>query len=239
MAAGKMTHLHHKPHSINCSIAYSSLYNLVLRIFVIFTFCGGTLGQSDTVLKYIYFQENVPDPVTIGSVALDESASGAVYEILNQDEVVSGLPGSPRYNELFAFESSGTVISKRMFDREAGNGAGASFKLLVFDADRTEPYFVEIIIRDINDNAPTFLNNVRNISITENAQVNFRVSTLASAQDPDEGINSTQRYEIHSGSNGMFRLEETQVRTPLVSLSLSPPDSSPVRPLPGLNTITE
>ena len=211
MASAKSAHLHHKPHSIHCSITCSSLQSLVVRIFIILTFCGGTLSQSETPLKYINFQENVPAPAIIGSVALDEGSQGVDYIILNGDEPVSALPGNPQLDSLFDFEAGGTVIAKTTFDREAGNGAGASYKVLVFASDRNEPYFVEIVIRDLNDNAPTFQNSNRSISISENTQINDRIATLGSAQDPDEGINSTQRYEIHSGPTGMFKLEETQV----------------------------
>lgn len=183
---------------------------MVFQVFIILTFCGGTLSQSDTEtpLKYIYYQENVPAPATIGSVALPGSASGVDHIILNNDDPITGLPNSASLGTLFDFESSGAVIAKVSFDRETK----ASYKVLVFASNRDQPYFVEIVIRDLNDNAPTFLMSVRNISISENAQPNDQAATLGSAQDPDEGINSTQRYEIHSGSDGMFKLQETQVR---------------------------
>ena len=56
---------------------------------------------------------------------------------------------------------------------------------------------VQLLIEDLNDNAPTFLNNPIAIEISESAKIGS-VIRLDSAVDPDLGKNSIKRYKIAS-----------------------------------------
>ncbi|OCT87868.1 hypothetical protein XELAEV_18021571mg [Xenopus laevis] len=62
---------------------------------------------------------------------------------------------------------------------------------------------VEIEIKDINDNYPSFLKNLMNLEITELTQPGTRF-VLGNALDPDIGINSLQTYTINE--NEYFKL---------------------------------
>eukprot|EP00079_Xenopus_tropicalis_P023058 XP_012815156.1 PREDICTED: protocadherin gamma-B7 isoform X3 [Xenopus tropicalis] len=62
---------------------------------------------------------------------------------------------------------------------------------------------VEIEIKDINDNSPSFLKNTMNFEITELTPIGTRF-VLGNALDPDIGINSLQTYKI--SDNDYFKL---------------------------------
>ncbi|XP_018107560.1 protocadherin gamma-B2 isoform X3 [Xenopus laevis] len=62
---------------------------------------------------------------------------------------------------------------------------------------------IEIEIKDINDNSPSFLKNIMNFEITELTPPGTRF-VMINALDPDIGINSLQTYKINE--NGYFKL---------------------------------
>ena len=56
---------------------------------------------------------------------------------------------------------------------------------------------IQLLLNDLNDNVPRFLNNIIKKEISESADVGSTIR-LDSAVDPDLGLNSIQRYEISS-----------------------------------------
>uniref|UniRef100_A0A8C6ZD00 Cadherin domain-containing protein n=1 Tax=Nothoprocta perdicaria TaxID=30464 RepID=A0A8C6ZD00_NOTPE len=56
-------------------------------------------------------------------------------------------------------------------------------------------YAIQVEIRDINDNAPSFRNAETQVKVSETAALGWRYP-LAEAHDPDTGSNSLQRYEL-------------------------------------------
>ncbi|XP_068133858.1 protocadherin gamma-B1-like isoform X40 [Hyperolius riggenbachi] len=66
-------------------------------------------------------------------------------------------------------------------------------------------YTIKVDIQDVNDNPPSFSENVFELVISESALPGVHLS-LGHAQDPDIGTNSVQFYKI--GMNDFFTLEE-------------------------------
>lgn len=192
----RYTYLYHKPHS-QCK--------LLIKLCILIICCGLSDGQAEKVITVV---ENTPAPVTIGSLARDPSSPSVHYSVLNPalDSVISEIPGSPQFKDIFDIQSNGEVIVKRQLDREQK----AVYDLLVA-AGNTDVYTVQIRVLDLNDNAPTFNPSVRNISVAENTQANEELASLGSATDSDEGNNSTQRYELINNFNNLFQLETVQV----------------------------
>jgi len=205
-----VSHLHHKPHGTSGPIGASGywLSNQLLCTILLLIFSGGVSSQ-DSSTKVLYFQENIEPPQRIGNVALD-GATGGQYIVLEMEseERISELPSNARYSDVFDVSLSGEITALVKFDREQK----ASYSMLVYNsASSADFYNVEIVITDVNDNSPKFPNPYKNISVSENRKSGDQLVVLGSALDRDNGENSTQRYDIISGSNGLFTLDETRV----------------------------
>ncbi|KAG8133049.1 hypothetical protein E2320_010876 [Naja naja] len=80
-----------------------------------------------------------------------------------------------------------------------------------------ESYNIEIVIEDINDNAPKFSKNEFEIEIPENAPTNM-VLPLESADDEDLGENSIQNYTL--STNEYFWLHVQRNKDGIYSVDL-------------------
>ena len=130
---------------------------------------------------------------TVTATDRDSGSQGDVYY-----SIVAGNTG----NKFEVDSVSGNITTLGELDRETI----AVFTLTVRASDGAVPEkvryadgTVEVIISDINDNAPSF--NTPSIAATfsETASVGDVVFTLQ-ATDPDEGLNSELRYSILSGN---------------------------------------
>ena len=65
---------------------------------------------------------------------------------------------------------------------------------------------VRVMVLDINDCDPTFVEDEYSVSISENLPSGSSVATVM-ATDCDEGRNSELRYAITGGSVGVFQLD--------------------------------
>lgn len=203
MTRSSNLYLHHKPHSISTFVLLIAISAGLID-----------LARSQLAEKTLYFQENVNPPATIGSLALP-AAPDSTYQVLVTGDRISDLPGMPKYSEIFIFELNGEIMTRVRLDREQKN----IYSLLVLrDADG-HVYAVDIVVQDVNDNSPRFLEPSVNISIPETLAPDEQVKLLGSAVDPDAGDNSTTRYEIIGAPAGVFRLDDGPVR--LLSIDLS------------------
>lgn len=191
MAAIGNSHLHHKPHSF---------ISVLTSWIIIVSLSGRALSQ--TTQKTLYFQENVPAPAEIGTLVLPSAPPDLDYEVLQANDVLADLPFNPRYSDIFDFQLNGNVRAKVALDREQK----ATYSLVVLRSDELV-YTVQIIVRDINDNAPRFLEPVQNLRVAESTAVDVQLKLLGSALDPDAEGNSTSRYEIIGDRDDLFRLE--------------------------------
>ncbi|RNA41599.1 Protocadherin [Brachionus plicatilis] len=103
------------------------------------------------------------------------------------------------FHSVFAIEpKSGTIHLKTSLDREQNKKF--TFKIMARDNGRpslesTEPIGVNIIIDDLNDNAPQFYQQESNFYIRENSEPNSFIGWFK-AFDPDSGLNSQLDYFI-------------------------------------------
>ncbi|XP_070557832.1 cadherin EGF LAG seven-pass G-type receptor 2-like isoform X8 [Ptychodera flava] len=103
--------------------------------------------------------------------------------------------------------SSGVIRTATRLDREET----PVYNLLAYAADRGNPIKrtsveIEVIVKDVNDNAPKFATHEIIVSIEENSPIGSLIDTI-SATDPDEGSNAVITYSIVSGDDQFFSLD--------------------------------
>ncbi|XP_062443674.1 protocadherin gamma-A12-like [Rhea pennata] len=94
-------------------------------------------------------------------------------------------------------EKTGHLVTAARIDREQVCEAadGCVLRCEVIVEGEMKVYAIEVEIRDINDNAPSFREAERQLRVSETTAPGSRFS-LAEAHDPDSGSNSVQRYEL-------------------------------------------
>jgi protocadherin delta 1 len=182
------------------------------------------LHESNAINSYIYLPDkNVTEEIPIGTVVIDLSDElNAYYRRLSSQP--SATPQQYTFledvkhaqeNSYFLLDSStGRVRTRRFLDREtlclnrhcidpcdpsyARNSCKINMKVLLV------PSYVilslNILIQDINDNAPRFRVDTLNQSIPENVPIGYRVP-IDLAFDPDFGKNSMQYYAFKTMSD--------------------------------------
>uniref|UniRef100_A0A8C5K7K4 Cadherin domain-containing protein n=1 Tax=Jaculus jaculus TaxID=51337 RepID=A0A8C5K7K4_JACJA len=109
--------------------------------------------------------------------------------------------------QLFALNTrSGTLVTAGRIDREelCTGAVKCQLNLEILMEDKAKIYGVEVEVRDINDNAPSFRESELEIKMSEHAATGMRFP-LPHAWDPDIGKNSLQSYEL--SRNTHFSLE--------------------------------
>ncbi|XP_076993359.1 protocadherin gamma-A4-like [Tamandua tetradactyla] len=109
--------------------------------------------------------------------------------------------------QLFALNPrSGSLVTVGRIDREelCDRSPRCVLNLEVLLEDKANIFGVEVEIIDVNDNAPTFGIEKREIKVVENETPGTRFP-LPEAFDPDVGINSLQGYQL--SPNGHFSLD--------------------------------
>nr|XP_031361919.1 protocadherin-1-like [Lonchura striata domestica] len=103
-------------------------------------------------------------------------------------------------------EENGNLYVNERLDREEMCGESAtcsvSFEVLVHNP--LNIFHVEVVIADVNDNTPRFLQDSFQLEINELTSPGARFY-LGMAEDPDTGSNSLQGYELEP--NGYFTVE--------------------------------
>nr|XP_043896566.1 protocadherin gamma-C5-like isoform X5 [Solea senegalensis] len=91
----------------------------------------------------------------------------------------------------------GELVVNDRIDREAlcGQSTSCVLPLQVVIENPLHLYRIEVEIRDVNDNSPSFLSQERNLKIAELTAVGARYP-LETAQDLDVGINSLKSYSL-------------------------------------------
>ncbi|XP_043927658.1 protocadherin-17 isoform X2 [Protopterus annectens] len=102
---------------------------------------------------------------------------------------------------------SGLLYTKQRIDREnlCRRNPKCQVSLEVI-ANEREICTIKVEIQDINDNSPTFLSDQIDIEIAENAAPGTRFP-LASAHDPDSGVNGLRTYQITRNDYGLFSVD--------------------------------
>ena len=125
----------------------------------------------------------------------------------NQDRAVE--------NDLQISEN-GVITTKVVLDREKTS----QYSLFAIANSNQNSVKVSIKVLDINDNEPIFARRTLNIHLSESTPADSDYA-LGSATDKDNGINSTQGYEIVSGNEDrLFRLGTKRAQNDILFLDL-------------------
>ncbi|XP_072251804.1 protocadherin gamma-C5-like isoform X2 [Leuresthes tenuis] len=105
----------------------------------------------------------------------------------------------------------GELVVNDRIDREAlcGQSASCVLPLQVVIEDPLQLHRIEVEIRDINDNSPSFLSSEISLNIAESAAVGTRFP-LESAADPDVGSNSLKSYTISKNECCSLKIKEIE-----------------------------
>ncbi|XP_058264267.1 protocadherin gamma-A11-like [Hemibagrus wyckioides] len=173
----------------------------IYRYFILSFAC--LLLLSDVVSTHIRYslQEESKIGTILGNIGKDLGIESSALTERNLRMVT----GSKQ--ELFQVnQKEGSLFVNRRIDREelcaTSNPCLISMKAVIENPLEMHQITVEIV--DVNDNAPTFIDNVYNLETLESAMTGTRYQ-LESAHDPDIGTNALQSYKLTQ--NPSFRLE--------------------------------
>ncbi|CAF94623.1 unnamed protein product, partial [Tetraodon nigroviridis] len=118
----------------------------------------------------------------------------------------------------------GELVVNDRIDREAlcGQSASCVLPLQVVIEDPLQLHRIEVEIRDINDNSPSFLSNELTLKIAELAVVGTRFP-LESAHDPDVGSNSLKLYTLSKNDCFSLKIKEIEGGKTVPELVLEKP----------------
>ncbi|KAJ1128078.1 hypothetical protein NDU88_006462 [Pleurodeles waltl] len=171
----------------------------VLAYLIFFCLCESGYGQ----IEYSIAEEMKRGSV-VGNIAKDLGLN--VKDLSNRKLRIVSAAG----NQYFTLNAeTGNMQVKGRIDREEMCG-DLPICSIGFDTVVENPlnvFHVEILIRDINDNAPSFLKNSVALEIVETTLPGARIS-LGNARDPDIGVNALQGYKL--SNNQHFVLEERE-----------------------------
>ncbi|XP_034399748.1 protocadherin gamma-C5-like isoform X4 [Cyclopterus lumpus] len=118
----------------------------------------------------------------------------------------------------------GELVVNDRLDREAlcGQSASCVLPLQVVIEDPLQLHRMEVEIRDINDNSPSFLSNEFSLKVAELAAVGTRFP-LESATDPDVGSNSLKTYTLSKNECCSLKIKEIEGGKTVPELVLEKP----------------
>lgn len=153
------------------------------------------LNEHAPAFSQSSYNLTISENTAIGTIVLSVTATDS--DVGSQGELAFSLSsGSPFYID----EVSGAIVVKQALDYEAVT----SYLLTVIatDGDLASPKSssvnVTVMLRDENDNAPTFTPTVYSVTIAEDTAVFTNILNLTSA-DADSGTNGQFLMAITSG----------------------------------------
>lgn len=162
-----------------------------------------TTTTTDVVcatLRYHILEEVGPGSIFVGDVATD---SGLVEMLSRRDDVrFAVLPG--RHQPLFAVDDSTGVVRTRgpldrdslCVDRVRSPCVLAIEVAIVRPAELFQAFAVEVVVDDVNDNAPKFDVESVTVRVLESAVPKVSVYALPAAADADSAAFGVARYGL-------------------------------------------
>nr|XP_029516670.1 protocadherin beta-16-like [Oncorhynchus nerka] len=129
------------------------------------------------------------------------------------------------------------VVSERI-DREqlCGDVTPCSFSFEMILENPMELHLVTVEILDVNDNAPVFQQNDIQLKISESASAGARF-VLATADDPDVGLNALQNYILTPNDNFVLKQHTNPDASKYAEMVLQKPLDREEHPLLSLKLI--
>ncbi|XP_034086915.1 protocadherin gamma-A11-like isoform X2 [Gymnodraco acuticeps] len=108
--------------------------------------------------------------------------------------------------------STGDLVTSERMDRESlcGKKPSCVVKVDLVLENPLELHRVSIHIQDVNDNSPTFQDNLIEKEISELADKGYRFS-IEEAHDTDVGQNAVQRYSLQKNDNFILAVDSNKV----------------------------
>uniref|UniRef100_A0A673KLP5 Cadherin domain-containing protein n=1 Tax=Sinocyclocheilus rhinocerous TaxID=307959 RepID=A0A673KLP5_9TELE len=166
-------------------------------IVVLLSLWESSLGQI------VYsVSEEVNKGTVIGNIAKDLKISAQELET----RMFQIMPAGSNAKYFDVNVKTGSLFVKDRIDREelCGSNQKCALNLEALAQNPHRFYRLEIIILDINDNAPFFLDSNYILNVTEDANLGERFP-LPIAKDSDVGSNSLKEYKL--SSNEYFSLD--------------------------------
>uniref|UniRef100_A0A3B3ZH69 Cadherin domain-containing protein n=1 Tax=Periophthalmus magnuspinnatus TaxID=409849 RepID=A0A3B3ZH69_9GOBI len=107
--------------------------------------------------------------------------------------------------------ATGDLFTSERIDREAlCDKATCTLKADLIMENPFELHRVSLNVQDVNDNSPTFKNNLIEMEIQESTEKGSRFS-LEEAHDADMGLNAVQRYILQKNENFILSPDQNKV----------------------------
>ncbi|XP_029298084.1 protocadherin gamma-A4-like [Cottoperca gobio] len=108
--------------------------------------------------------------------------------------------------------STGDLVTSERMDRESlcGKKPSCVVKVDLVLENPLELHRVSLHIQDVNDNSPTFKDNLFEMEIRESAEKGNRFS-IEEAHDADIGQNAVQRYSLQKNDNFILSVDSNKV----------------------------
>ncbi|XP_038157746.1 protocadherin alpha-3-like isoform X9 [Cyprinodon tularosa] len=174
--------------------------NIGTILFILFCLCDWAVAQISYTIS-----EELNKGSVVGSLATDLNLS--VQQIKSMDlEMASGY--TKRYFGINP--ESGVLFVNERIDREelCPNLATCSLTIEAILSNPRSLHRVEIIVNDINDNTPVFIEEEITIEMSEASFVGER-HPLPVARDADVGTNSVKTYKLNSNKYFTLDLQRT------------------------------
>ncbi|KAG7250668.1 hypothetical protein CRUP_007500, partial [Coryphaenoides rupestris] len=178
------------------------------------------MGRRTKTLDVSY---SIPEEMATGSVV------GNIVQDLGLDvkRLTSGKArvytgGSAEYISLD--KERGVLVIKEKIDREllCGETTPCALQFQIIIESPMELFRVLVEITDINDNVPSFTNNVKRFEISESAIVGSKF-VLEKAIDLDIGLNGLQSYSLNPSDHFALKLENQPDGSKKVEMVLQKP----------------
>ncbi|XP_027133904.1 protocadherin alpha-3 isoform X15 [Larimichthys crocea] len=170
--------------------------NLVLLFFTLLCLCDWSVAQISYSIS-----EEVDKGTAVGNLAKDLNLN--VQQLHSAGlQITSGY--TKRYFDIN--HESGVLLVSERIDREelCPNTVKCSLNIEAILSNPRSLHRIEVLITDINDNAPSFLEEITTIDMSESSYVGER-HELPIAHDPDVGTNSVKTYKLNP--NDHFSLD--------------------------------
>ncbi|CAN9514583.1 unnamed protein product [Ophioblennius macclurei] len=118
---------------------------------------------------------------------------------------ISYLITSGDQRGLFSVNSAGQITVSSQIDRE--EQSFYQLKIVARAGEITGEAFVNVTVKDLNDNAPHFIHSVEHVNAVENWSTGHAIFQ-AKASDPDEGTNGMVVYRLTQNPRGLFHIHE-------------------------------
>nr|XP_033489319.1 protocadherin gamma-C5-like [Epinephelus lanceolatus] len=153
---------------------------------------------------------SIPEELERGSVVgnLAKDLGLGLSDIFDRILRVSSEAGE----QYFSVDAGkGELVVNDRIDREAlcGQSASCVLPLQVVIENPLQLHRIEVEIRDVNDNAPSFLKNDHILEIAESTVVGVRFP-LESAKDPDVGSNGLKTYTLSKDECFTLKVKEIE-----------------------------